>query len=98
MVGGKIVLEAAERQELERRMRATTIAVRDRQRAEIILLRADGVTQGQIAAQLGVSRATVNDWCQRFLAQRLADWTTRRGAGASRRCHLKQCAWCWREL
>ena len=40
MVGGKIVLEADERQELERRTRATTIAVRDRQRAEIILLRA----------------------------------------------------------
>jgi len=32
MVGGKIVLEGAERQELERRMRASRIAVRDRQR------------------------------------------------------------------
>ena len=71
MVGGKIVLEADERQELERRTRATTIAVRDRQRAEIILLRAGGMTQGRIAAGLGVSRVTVNDWCQRFLAQRL---------------------------
>lgn len=35
MVGGKIALDAAERDELQRRMRATTIAVRDRQRAEI---------------------------------------------------------------
>ena len=65
MVGGKIVLEGAERQELERRMRASTIAVRDRQRAAIVLLRADGLKQGQIAARLGVSRVTVNDWCRR---------------------------------
>ena len=44
--------------------------MRDRERAEIILLRAEGQTQGQIAARVGVSRATVNDWCPRFLAQR----------------------------
>jgi transposase len=81
MVGGNIVLEAAERQELERRARATTIAVRDRQRAEIILLRAEGIRQGQIAARLGVSRVTVNDWCQRFLAQRLAGLDDAPGRG-----------------
>jgi len=74
-------LDAAERQELQRRMRATRIAVRDRQRAEIILLRSDGLTQGQIAAQLGVSRVTVNDWCQRFLAQRLAGLDDAPGRG-----------------
>jgi hypothetical protein len=39
MVGGKVMLEAAERQELKRRVRAMTFAVRDRQRAEIILPR-----------------------------------------------------------
>jgi transposase len=81
MVRSKIALDGAERQELQRRMRATTIAVRDRQRAEIILLRSDGVTQGQIAAQLGVSRVTVNDWCQRFLAQRLAGLDDAPGRG-----------------
>ena len=81
MVGGKIVLEAAERQELERRMRATTIAVRDRQRAAIVLLRADGMKQGQIAARLGVSQVTVNDWYQRFLAQRLAGLDDAPGRG-----------------
>jgi transposase len=81
MVGGKIVLEGAERQELERRMRASTIAVRDRQRAEIVLLRADGLKQGQIAARLGVSRVTVNDWCRRFLAQRLAGLDDAPGRG-----------------
>jgi len=81
MIGGKIVLEGAERQELERRMRASTIAVRDRQRAEIVVLRADGLKQGQIAARLGVSRVTVNDWCQRFLAERLAGLDDAPGRG-----------------
>jgi transposase len=81
MVAGKVVLEAAERKELEHRVRATTIAVRDRQRAEIILLRAEGMTQRQIAARLGVSRVTVNDWCQRFLARRLAGLDDAPGRG-----------------
>jgi len=81
MVGKAIALAAGERQELEHRMRATTIAVRDRQRAEIILLRADGMTQGRISTRLGVSRATVNDWCQRFLAQRLAGLDDALGRG-----------------
>ena len=81
MIGGKVVLEAGERQELERRVRATTIAVRDRQRAEIILLRAEGMTQRQIAARLGVSRVTVNGWCQRFLVQRLSGLDDAPGRG-----------------
>jgi len=72
MVRSKIALDPGERQELQRRTRAMTISVRDRQRAEIILLRADGLTQGQIASRLGVSRVTVNEWCRRFAVQRLA--------------------------
>ena len=43
MIAGKVVLEGGERQELDRRVWATTIAVRDRQRAQIILLRAAGL-------------------------------------------------------
>lgn len=81
MVRGEIALDAGERLELQRRIRATTVAVRDRQRAEIIVLRADGMTQGQIAARLGVSRMTVNDWCQRFLARRLAGLDDASGRG-----------------
>jgi transposase len=42
------------------------------ERAEIILLRADGMTQGQIATRFGVSRVTVNQWCGRFSVQRVA--------------------------
>ncbi|MBO0735511.1 MAG: helix-turn-helix domain-containing protein, partial [Alphaproteobacteria bacterium] len=72
MARSKIVLDAAESRELQRRVNATTVAVRDRQRAEIIMLSAAGISQGQIASRVGVSRATVNHWCQQFLTQRLA--------------------------
>ena len=81
MVGSKIALDPRESRELQRRTRATTIAVRDRQRAEMILLRAAGMTQAQIAVRLGVSRVTVNDWCQRFLARRLAGLDDAPGRG-----------------
>jgi len=81
MIGRAITLAVDERQELQRRMRATAIAVRDQCRAEIVLLRADGMTQEQISTRLGVSRVTVGDWCQRFLAQRLAGLDDARGRG-----------------
>jgi hypothetical protein len=68
MARGTIALDGAEREELQRRMRATTVAVRDRRRAEIIVLGADGLSQGRIAARVGVSRVTVSHWLQRFLA------------------------------
>ena len=51
------------------------------QRAEIIVLRGAGMTQAQIAVRLGVSRVTVNDWCQRFLARRLAGLDDAPGRG-----------------
>ena len=77
----KIVLSGEERGELERRINATTVAVRDRQRAEIVVLSAAGMSQHQIAARVGVSRVTVNLWCQRFLANRLAGLEDATGRG-----------------
>ena len=77
----KIVLSGEERGELERRINATTVAVRDRQRAEIVVLSAAGISQHQIAARVGVSRVTVNLWCQRFLANRLAGLEDAAGRG-----------------
>ena len=44
MARQRIVLAAEEAEELSRRSRATTVSVRDRQRAEIILLSAQGLT------------------------------------------------------
>ena len=81
MARSKIILDAEESRELQRRVNATTVAVRDRQRAEIIVLSAAGIGQVQIAARIGVSRVTVNHWCQRFLAKRLAGLEDAAGRG-----------------
>ena len=56
MARQRIELAPAEAAELSRRARATTVPVRDRQRAEIILLSAQGLTQQRIAEQLEISR------------------------------------------
>jgi transposase len=67
----KIVLQEDERKELERRARAKTAAVRERQRAEIVLLSASGMKQEQVSSELGLSRVTVGLWQRRFAEQRL---------------------------
>ena len=59
MARQKIELAADEAEELSRRARATTVSVRDRRRAEIIVLSAQGLTQQRIAEQLGISRVAV---------------------------------------
>src|ERR1700719_3913277 len=66
MARQRIELAPAEAAELSRRARATTVPVRDRQRAEIILLSAQGLTQLRIAEQIGTSRLSVNRWVGRF--------------------------------
>ena len=81
MARSKVVLSGEESSELERRINASTVAVRDRQRAEIVVLSAAGVPQHQIATRVGVSRVTVNLWCQRFLAKRLAGLEDAAGRG-----------------
>ena len=77
----KITLDAEESRELQRRINATTVAVRDRQRAEIIVLSAVGISQDQIASRVGVSRVTVNHWHRRFLDDRLAGLEDAAGRG-----------------
>jgi hypothetical protein len=54
-----ITINEPEGKELERRVRAKTVAVRERQRAQIVGLAIGGMKQGQIAAEVGVSRVTV---------------------------------------
>src|SRR6202521_2413742 len=77
----RIELAAEEAEELSRRARATTVSVRDRRRAEIIVLSAQGLTQQRIAEQLGISRLAVNRWVGRFALHRLAGLTDRAGRG-----------------
>ena len=70
-----------EAEELGRRALATTVSVRDRRRAEIILLSAQGLTQQRIADQLGISRLAVNRWVGRFALGRLEGLSDRAGRG-----------------
>ena len=65
----KIVLQEEEAKELGRRVKAKTATVRERLRAQIVLLSASGMKQERIAAEVGVSRVTVNHWCGRFVEQ-----------------------------
>src|SRR5437868_12677767 len=81
MARPRIELAAEEGEELSRRARATTVSVRDRQRAEIILLSAQGLTQQHIAEQLGISRVAVNRWVGRFALHRLDGLNDRAGRG-----------------
>ena len=90
MARQRIELAPAEAAELSRRARATTVPVRDRQRAEIILLSAQGLTQQRIAEQLEISRLCVNRWVGRFALLRLEGLSDRAGRG--RKPWLRQVA------
>ena len=52
--------------ELRRRSRSTTIGVRDRERANIILLRLDGLGVETVAEQLNTTPKRVSMWSGRF--------------------------------
>ena len=81
MARQRIELAPEEAEELSRCARATTVPVRDRQRAEIILLSAQGLAQQRIAEQLGISRLCVNRWVGRFALRRLQGLSDRAGRG-----------------
>src|SRR5882724_552130 len=84
MARQRIELRLEEGAELNRRVRATTVSVRDRQRAEIILLSAQGLTQQRIAERMGISRLSVNRWVGRFALRRLAGLADVAGRGRKR--------------
>src|SRR5467141_3639094 len=81
MVRQRIELRPEEAGELQRRLRAGTVSVRDRRRSEIILLSAAGLTQQQIAERMGISRLQVNRWVGRFARDRLAGLSDAPGRG-----------------
>ena len=63
----KMVTASAEvRAELERRAKASTSAHRDRFRAQIILLRLDGLKNADVAERMCTSMPTVSTWSSRF--------------------------------
>lgn len=55
-----------ERAELQRRVRASTTPQRDVRRARIVLLRAEGLREEDVAEKLGTSVTTVSLWSRRF--------------------------------
>jgi len=94
MARQRIELAVDEAEELSRRSRATTVSVRDRRRAEIILLSTQGVTQQRIAEQLGISRLAVNRWVGRFARGRWKGCVIVLDAAASRGCRRRRCSRC----
>src|SRR5438270_4119276 len=67
--------------ELRRRSRSTTIGVRDRERAEIILRRLDGVGVEAVAEQLNTTPKRVSMWSRRFEISGLEGLDERPGRG-----------------
>ena len=61
-----VLITEQEKIELEHRANAPTVAKRDCERAEIILLRAQGVKQEEVASKLGCSSVKVAKWTSRF--------------------------------
>lgn len=61
-----VELASEEKAELERRVRSATTTQRDALRARIVLLRAEGRSEAEVAASAGVSVNTVSLWSRRF--------------------------------
>jgi len=78
-------LTPGEKAELTRRVQSGCTAKRDSLRAEIVLLRAEGIRQVDVATQLGTSVATVNQWSQRFDLHGLAGLADLPGRGRKER-------------
>jgi transposase len=66
-----VMLAAAERKTLKKRVRGAKTAYRDRLRAQIVLAAACGRDNARIAADLGVAVDTVRKWRGRFAARRV---------------------------
>lgn len=67
----ELLLSEAERNQLESFARSRSLPGGLANRVRIVLLSAEGVTNKEIAARLGVSQPTVGKWRKRFLEQRL---------------------------
>jgi transposase len=66
-----IELTPAERDELERRVRARSGSQQAALRARIVLLAAAGISNTDIGATVGIVRHTAQHWRNRFVAERL---------------------------
>ncbi|MCA1678826.1 MAG: helix-turn-helix domain-containing protein [Actinobacteria bacterium] len=78
-------MSEAERAELEHVAACYTRAHLEVQRAKLVLRAADGMTNTEIGARLGMSREAVGRWRRRFCEERLAGLRDRPRAGRPRR-------------
>ena len=87
-------LESGQRQALLAVVRSAKSSVRDVRRARIVLCRADGLSQAQTAAQVGVNRPVVSTWEGRFRREGIAGLRDKKGRGrkASLPAHKKAVA------
>ena len=76
--------------ELRRRARSTAIGARDKERANIILLRLDGVGVEAVAERLKTTPKRVSLWSRRFETLGLVGLATSQVAAASRRSRMQR--------
>src|SRR4051812_16919229 len=84
MRAAPIGLRDGDREQLERWVRSSTIPGGLAQRARIVLLVADGVSNVEIAERLGVSKPTVTSWRDRYRDGGLAALDDRPRSGRPR--------------
>jgi transposase len=70
-----------QKRELERIVKSPTSPQRDASRARIVLLKAQGVSQREIASEVGVRRRIVGKWCRRFSESGIAGLQDAKGRG-----------------
>lgn len=76
-----INLQPYERKELEKRVKSRITSKQDHLRATIILMRAAGMKQNDVARELGISHVSVIKWTNRFIKQRLDGLCDKPGRG-----------------
>src|ERR1019366_3235019 len=81
----EIVLEEAERKELEHQAACYTRPHREVLRAKLVLLAAEGHSNTQIGERLGMSSKAVGRWRRRFHEQRLEGLADEARSGRPRR-------------
>jgi transposase len=85
-----LALRAGDREELERLTRSSSVRAGLAQRARIVLLAADGVSNTRIAELVGVSRPTVLGWRARYAARGLAGLDDEARSGRPRQVDHRQ--------
>jgi transposase len=80
-----LLLRVGDKPRLEQLLRSTTVSAGLASRARVVLLAADGVANHDIAAQVGVSRPTVNRWRSRYAAHGMAGLSDAKRPGRPRR-------------